>query len=278
MPILTLTTDFGLKDHSVAAVKGAILSELDNAQIIDISHLISPFHITEAAFIIKNAYHNFPKGSIHIIGVDSEYTPENRHIAIALDGHYFIAANNGILSLLALDVKPDEIVEINIHDRVETNFTVLDIFVKVAAHIARGGNLSVIGKRINDIKQITNIAPTISQDASQIIAHVIYIDNFGNVITNVRKKDFMQIAKGRAFKIKARSNTFEKIYDSYSGVVDFSISKGERGTEDGRQLALFNSSDFLELAIYKSNPLTVGGAASLFGLKLRDTITINFEK
>lgn len=84
MSILTLTTDFGLKDHSVAAVKGAILSELDNAHIVDISHLISPFHITEAAFVIKNAYHNFPKGSIHIIGVDSEITPENRHLAISL--------------------------------------------------------------------------------------------------------------------------------------------------------------------------------------------------
>lgn len=278
MSILTLTTDFGLKDHSVAAVKGALLSELDHAHIVDISHLISPFHITEAAFVIKNAYHNFPKGSIHIIGVDSELTPENRHLAIYLDGHYFIAANNGILSLLALDVKPEEIVEINIHDRVETNFTVLDIFVKVAAHIARGGNLSVIGRKLDDIKQMTNITPIINQDSSQIIAHVIYIDNFGNVVTNVRKKDFLNIAKGRKFQIKARSNIFKKIHDSYSGVVDFSVPKEERGTEDGRQLALFNSSEFLELAIYKSNPLTVGGASSLFGLKLRDTITINFEK
>lgn len=278
MSILTLTTDFGLKDHSVAAVKGALLSELENAQIIDISHLISPFHITEAAFVIKNAYHNFPKGSIHIIGVDSEFTPENRHLAISLDGHYFIAANNGILSLLALNIKPEEIVEINIHDRVETNFTVLDVFVKVAAHIARGGNLSVIGRRIDEIKQITNIIPIINQDSSQIIAHVIYIDNFGNVITNVQKKDFLDLAKGRKFKIKARSNVFDKIYDSYSGVIDFSTPKEERSVEDGRQLALFNASDFLELAIYKSNPLTVGGASSLFGLKLRDTITINFEK
>ncbi|MGO2101980.1 SAM hydrolase/SAM-dependent halogenase family protein [Psychroflexus halocasei] len=278
MSILTLTTDFGLKDHSVAAVKGAILSELDNAHIVDISHLISPFHITEAAFVIKNAYHNFPKGSIHIIGVDSEITPENRHLAISLDGHYFIAANNGILSLLALDVKPEEIVEINIHDRVETNFTVLDIFVKVAAHIARGGNLSVIGRKLENIKQITNITPIINQDSSKIIAHVIYIDNFGNVVTNVRKKDFQNIAKGRKFEIKARSNVFKKIHDTYSGVVDFTVAKEGRNIEDGRQLALFNSSDFLELAIYKSNPLTVGGAASLFGLKLRDTITINFEK
>lgn len=107
---------------------------------------------------------------------------------------------------------------------------------------------------------------------------MIYIDNFGNVVTNVRKKDFQNIAKGRKFEIKARSNVFKKIHDTYSGVVDFTVAKEGRNIEDGRQLALFNSSDFLELAIYKSNPLTVGGAASLFGLKLRDTITINFEK
>ena len=99
MPIVTLTTDFGEKDHYVGAVKGAIYSELDSVRIVDISHSISPFHITEAAYIIQNAYHSFPKGTIHIIGIDSELNPENRHIAVALDGHYFICANNGIISL-----------------------------------------------------------------------------------------------------------------------------------------------------------------------------------
>lgn len=277
MPLLTLTTDFGLKDHSVGAVKGALYSELGDVTIVDISHLISPFHITEAAYVIKNAYHNFPKGSIHIVGVDSELTPENKHIVMALDGHFFIAANNGILSLIASEINPDEIVEINIHDKVDTNFTVLDIFIKVAAHIARGGNLSVIGKKLTKIKQIKHIEPSINNEQKQMIGHVIYIDNFGNVVTNIKQSFFRQICRGRSYTILARSQQFKKIYDSYSDAINFKIPKHER-EEDGKKLALFNSSSYLELAIYKSNPSTVGGASTLFGLKVLDTITINFEE
>ncbi len=101
MAIITLTTDFGEKDYFVGAVKGAIYSELKDVRIVDISHSVSPVHISEAAYIIKNAYNSFPKGSIHIIGIDSEFTPENKHLAVLLDDHYFICANNGILSLLA---------------------------------------------------------------------------------------------------------------------------------------------------------------------------------
>ncbi|HET8839581.1 MAG TPA: SAM-dependent chlorinase/fluorinase, partial [Flavobacteriaceae bacterium] len=152
MPIITLTTDFGLKDPAVAAVKGAILTELDSAVIIDISHEVSQFHIAEAAYIIKNAYQSFPKGSIHLIGVDSELTPENNHIALLLDGHFFICANNGIMSLIAAEINPEKLVEINIHKNVESTFPVLDVFVKVACHIARGGTLEVIGKPIESIK------------------------------------------------------------------------------------------------------------------------------
>ena len=132
MPIITLTTDFGEKDHFAGAVKGAIYSELPDIKIVDISHSVSPFHITEAAYIIQNAYRSFPKDTIHLIGIDSELTPENKHIAVYLDGHYFICANNGIMSLIASEIKPQKIVEINIHDAIETNFPVLDVFVKVA--------------------------------------------------------------------------------------------------------------------------------------------------
>ena len=90
MAIITLTTDFGQKDYFAAAVKGAVYSELDDVRIVDISHCISPFHISEASYIIKNAYKSFPKGSIHIIGIDSELTPENKHLAVLLDDHYFL--------------------------------------------------------------------------------------------------------------------------------------------------------------------------------------------
>lgn len=275
MPIITLTTDFGEKDHFVGAVKGAIYSELSDIRIVDISHSISPFNITEAAYVIQNAFNSFPKGSIHIIGIDSELNPENKHIALKLDGHYFVCANNGIMSLIAAEIVPEKIVEINIHDRIETNFPVLDVFVQVACHIARGGTLEVIGKTIQDIKHLTGIKPVVNTDESQIIGNVIYIDNYGNVVTNITRKLFKDVGKGRNFEISARNYKFKQIHERYSDSINFTVEKHKR-EEDGKKLALFNSGDFLELAIYKSNPQTVGSASTLFGLRFRDTITINF--
>ena len=276
MAIITLTTDFGEKDHFAAAVKGAIYSELEDVKIVDISHWVSPFHIMVAAYIIQNAYSSFPAGTIHIIGIDSELNPENKHIAVLLDGHYFICANNGIISMLANEIKPEKIVEINIHDKVITNFPVLDVFVKVACHIARGGTLEVIGKQIDTIKELRGIRPTINQEATQIMGSVIYIDNYGNVITNITKSKFEEIAKGRSFKITARTANFSTIHSHYSDAINFDIPAQKRD-EDGKKIALWNSSNYLELSIYKSNPATVGSAKSLFGLQYRDTVTINFN-
>jgi len=276
MPIITLTTDFGIKDHFVSAVKGAIYTELPDATIVDISHEISPFHITEAAYIIQNAYKSFPKGSIHIVGIDSELNPENKHIAVKLDDHYFICANNGLISLIASEFRPEKIVEINIHDAIGTNFPVLDVFVTVACHIARGGTLEVIGKSITDIKLIKGITPIVNVGDKQIVGSIIYIDNYGNLITNITRKLFEDVGKGREFKITARSAIFNTIYERYSDAINFDIEKSKR-EEDGKKLAVFNSSGYLELAIYKSNPKTVGGASSLFGLHFRDTVSITFE-
>src|SRR5699024_8888134 len=155
MHIITLTTDFGYKDHYVGALKRAIYSQLEDVRIVDISHEVSPFHLAEAAYIIKNAYQNFPKKSIHIIGVDSELTPENKHLVVLLNGHYFICADNGILSMLILEQRAEKIVEINIHDRTISNASILDAFINVACHIARGGTLVVFGKSTNHIKKLT---------------------------------------------------------------------------------------------------------------------------
>ncbi len=276
MPIITLTTDFGLKDHAVGVVKGAILTELGSATIVDISHEVSQFHIAEAAYIIKNAYRSFPKGSIHLIGVDSELTPENEHLALLLDGHYFVCANNGIISLIASEIKPQQIVEINIHDAIETNFPVLDVFVKVACHIARGGKLDVIGKTCKSIKQITDFVPFVNSEQTQIAGHVIYIDNYGNVVSNISRKLFESIGKGRDFSLSARSIHFTAIYDTYSQAINFDVPK-EKREEEGKKLALFNSSGYIELAVYKSNPHTVGSASTLFGLNIMDSITIKFQ-
>ncbi len=277
MAIITLTTDFGEKDHFTGATKGAIYSELPNVKIVDISHRVSPFNISEAAYIIKNAFSSFPRGTIHIIGIDSEINIENKHIALKLDGHFFICANNGIISMICAEISPEKIVKINIHNAIQTSFPVLDVFVKVACHIARGGTLDVIGKpiTIENIKPIKNIVPYINEDKTKIIGRVIYIDNYGNVITNIKRKFFEILQKGRNFEITVRHYKFKTIYNKYSDIVNFDIPEEKRNNE-GRGLVVFNSSDFLEIALYKSNPETHGSAASLMGLKVMDTISIDF--
>jgi S-adenosylmethionine hydrolase len=276
MAVLTLTTDFGTKDHFVGAVKGTIYSELPDARIVDISHHITPFSITETAYVLKNAYKSFPEGSIHIIGVDSELNEENRHIALELDNHYFICPDNGLISLIATEIKPKKIVEINIHDRVETSFPVLEVFVKVACHIARGGKLEVIGKNIGDIKRLVELQPTVSADSRTISGNIIYIDNYGNAISNISRKLFKDIGKGRSFELLANTYSFTTIYEKYSDIVNFKLPPEQR-KKDGSRLAIFNSADYLEIAMYRSNLKTVGGAASLLGLNYRDRITVRFD-
>lgn len=275
MPIITLTTDFGEKDHFAGAVKGAIYTELPEIKIVDISHSVSPFNIPEAAYIIQNAYSSFPKGTIHIIGIDSEMNIENKHIAMKLDDHYFICANNGIMSMICAEIAPEKIVEINIHDRIETSFPALDVFVKVACHIARGGTLEVIGKVIDSIKPIKNLMPYVNDEENQIVGSVIYIDNYGNVISNIKKTFFEKIQKGRAFEISARNYTFKKIYTKYSDVVNFDLPL-EKRNDEGKSLVVFNSSNYLEIAVYKSNSQTSGSASTLMGLDLMDAISVNF--
>jgi len=276
MPIITLTTDFGMKDHFIANIKGAILTELPQVNIVDISHQISPFNILEAAYIIQNSYKSFPVGTIHIIGVDSELNPENKHLVVKFEGQYFICADNGIMSMACLNIEPEKIVEINIHDKLISNFSVLDVFVKVACHISRGGKLEVIGKSIDKIKSVKNLTPFINESKNQIIGNVIYIDNYGNVITNITRSFFREISKSREFEISVRSYKFKKIHSKYSDIVNFSIDESKRNN-DGQALAIFNSSLNLEIAIYKSNPVNFGTAASLMGLNILDTVTVNFK-
>ena len=276
MPIVTLTTDFGYKDYSVSVIKGALIQQISDVTIIDISHEISPYNPSETAYILKNAFRSFPSGSIHIIGVESEWTPENSHLVMEFEEHYFISSDNGVLSLIKEDFIATKIVEINIHKKIISAFPVLDVFINVAAHIARKGKLEVIGKSITMIKELTNIKPVVNKDKNQILGSVIYIDNYGNLITSIKETLFDEIGKSRNFTIFARSVKFKKIYKSYSQAINFNLPK-EKREEDGKKIALFNTAGHLELAVYKSNPLTIGGAGSLFGFGYRDPVTVKFD-
>ena len=276
MAIITLTTDFGLKDHFVAVLKGSIYSELPDAKIVDISHDIMPFNIQECAYILSNSYKSFPKGTIHIVGVDSEETPENKHIVALINGHYFISANTGVIGLITEDMTPEKVVEINLPDSIANSFPVLNVFIQVACHIARGGTLEIVGKPFRELNNLREFSPRIVEDGKKIIGSVIYIDNYGNVITNIRKNLFEAYRNGREYKLLVRNHKISKIHKAYNDFIDYDQDKNQRKGA-GDLLAIFNSSDYIELAIFKSNLTTVGGASTLLGLDYRDTIMVDFE-
>ncbi|MCF6130659.1 SAM hydrolase/SAM-dependent halogenase family protein [Flavobacterium wongokense] len=273
MSIITLTTDYGLKDHFVGSLKGKILSEFREASIIDISHNIDAFNVAEAAYIIGAAYGSFPKGTVHLIGVDIELNKENQHIAMQWNDQYFVCADNGILSMLIQKIVPQKLVAINIHDRLPNDATDLDVFVKVACHLAKGGLPNVIGKEIKAIKEVTELQAVVQE--SQIKGYVIYIDHLGNAVTNISKKMFLETGKARPYTIQFKNQTIKTILPKYS---DIGISeKYPLKYYEGEKLAIFNEAGFLEIAIFRSNPETVGSATSLLGLGYRDVVSIEFK-
>jgi S-adenosylmethionine hydrolase len=278
MSIITLTTDYGLKDHFVGALKGKILSEYPEAQVVDISHDIDPFNTNEASYIINAAYASFPSGTVHIIGVDAERHKENQHLAMQWNDHFFVCADNGTLGMLTEKILPQKIVSVNVHDRFPSEATDLDVFVKVACHIARGGQLNVIGKEVSDIKKPVELTPVVS--ANWLKGYAIYIDHFGNVVTNITRKIFTEAAKGRPFEIvlnekmrgdKKNIRQIRQRYADAASVPRFSIKDYE-----GTKLAIFNEAGYLEIALFRSNPKRVGSASTLLGIGYRDEITIQF--
>jgi len=272
--IITLTTDFGHKDHYVGSMKGRLLSENRDFIIVDISHEIDLFNIIEASYVIGAAYKNFPKGTVHLIGVDCERTAFTKHVIMLWQDHYFIAADNGILSFLTNKYKPEKLYEINIHHLYDEHTDAIDVLLVVAGHIAKGGNLDVIGREIKELKEIKVAQANIAAEGNAIYGQVIYVDNYGNCITNITKNLVKEIAKGREYYVSFGSKKILKTHKTYS---DFGVFEEEQlKRKEGDALAIYNSNQNLEIAIYKSNPKTTGGAKSLFGLAIGSTITVNF--
>ena len=137
-------------------------------------------------------------------------------------------------------------------------------------------SIDLVGNKINDLKELYDISPILNDKKNEIIGNVIYIDNYENVVTNISKTIFVKFGKSRSYTINARNYKFNSIVNSYSDSIKFEIKK-ELRKEEGKKIALFNKANFLELAIYKSNPSVTGGASSLFGLKHRDIISIKFD-
>ncbi len=275
MSIITLTTDFGTKDHFVGALKGKIISELPTAVIIDISHHVDLFNIMEASYIINASYNSFPKGTVHIIGVDASLSQQAKHIVMQWDDHFFVCGDNGILSLLVQRIVPQKIVQINIHDRLHENATIMDVFVTVACHLAKGGSMNVIGKEIQSIKEIKTLKPEFSDDGKTLKGNVIYIDHFGNIVTNISKRIFTEFGKNRPFELNARGYKSKKIYNSYA---DFSPNnEADILTYEGKKVVIFNEGGLIEIGLYKGNHYSTGSAATLLGIQFQDSILIQFD-
>ncbi|MBX2978917.1 MAG: SAM-dependent chlorinase/fluorinase [Flavobacteriales bacterium] len=264
MAIITLTTDMGLRDHYVAAVKGAILTQHPEANIVDISHGIRPFSNAQAAFVLRNAYPEFPRGTIHIIGVNPEADPRTPHMVVRHDGHYFIGADNGIFSLL-FDGKPHEAFELTMKlDADHAVFTTKSVFVKVATHLARGGTPDVIGRRVAGIREQIGFQPAV--DSNSIRAKVVYVDSYGNLVTNVRRQLFDHVGAGRNFRLSfgRRQDDITRLHTTYDDV------------PQGERVAFFGSNGLLEVAVNKGAVGVGGGASGLLGISEEDPIRIDF--
>ena len=241
---------------------------------IDISHDIQAYNLVQTSYIVRNAYKYFPDGTIHILSVDSFFHKARKNILYKANGHYFLAADNGLLSLIFFDIKPEAMYEITLNNRFDdvVSFTSTDVFVPVAVHLANGGLPEVIGRKIESTKHLLFPKPVYNESEKMIIGDVMYIDNFGNIISNISKDFFETLAKGFAsFTIKFRNLSLSKIYSSHTElVVDW-----ERETEyHGQSAAIFNDSDQLELTIYKGSKKN--GAKTLFGLNVGENIYIEF--
>jgi S-adenosylmethionine hydrolase len=257
MAIITLTSDWGLSDHYISAVKGAIISRLPDAMIIDITHNISKFSLGETAFIVKNAYKNFPKGSIHIIGVNSESSIETPHTVIYYDEHYFIGSDNGLFALLC-DKEPAKIIEITVNqDSDYFTFPSRDIFAKVACMIAEGTGLDKIGTPRKALRKMNSYLPV--TDENTIKGIIVYFDSYDNAFTNITETLFREVGKGRKFTAYLKSEEIQVIHKSYSDVATGDI------------VLLFSTTTHLEIAINK------GSARNLLGINIYDTFRIEFQ-
>lgn len=254
MQIVTLTTDFGQQDYYVGALKGAILSYGIPALFVDITHDIQNYSIAEAAFVVRNAYQNFPEGTVHLIGVNNIYQEQPQFVAIFYQQHYFIGPDNGIFSLLFPEL-PKLVYKLESND--SSAFAFKNVFAKAVGHILNDRPFHEIGMPAEQLLKRFSLQPIVSGD--QIRGSVIHIDNYGNVILNIDKPFFDRACQNRPFLL------YFKRFDPIT-----IISTNYASVPVGEVLCLFNSANCLEIAV------NMGNASTLFGLELDDTIQIDF--
>jgi len=258
-PIITLTTDFGLKDPYVAEIKAVILSISPNTEIVDITHQIEKFNIRMGVYVLAAASPYFPKGTIHVVVVDPGVGTRRKAILIQTRQSYFIGPDNGVLSLAAKTQCIEHIYKITnpklMLPKISNTFQGRDIFAPTAANIAKGTPTSEIGPEIHKI--VTPKFAKITKRKNTLTGEVIHIDRFGNIVTNFKEKELESTSIKTTVNLKLKNTKLKlKFCKAYAEV------------EAQQPLAIIGSHNFLEISINQGN------AAGFFKTKAGDKVTI----
>ena len=258
MPIITLLTDFGQQDGFVGTMKGVILNICPEATLVDLSHEISPQHISEAAFVLRNAYAYFPTATIHVVVVDPGVGSNRQAILVETSHGTFIGPDNGVFSYIyneASDVRVTSITnQAYMLADVSRTFHGRDIFSPVAAHLANGVKAEAFGTRWSDFVKGHVSVPFVRGD--RIEGHVLHIDRFGNIITDIPEAMFTSITAQKAYSIRLGTCILEQVCESYADV------------PGGHPMAILSSAGFLEVAVNS------GHAARKLGVALGDAVIV----
>ncbi|HSZ25717.1 MAG TPA: SAM-dependent chlorinase/fluorinase [Cytophagaceae bacterium] len=258
MAIITFMSDFGHRDHYVAAVKAKILSFSHNLKIVDITHQIDPFNIMHGAYVLRSVFRDFPKGTVHLISVNNPTGDDDRLLAMKQEDHFFVGSDNGLFSLLSekisvvVELKKD-ITNNNFHP----SFPEKTTLAAAAAALANEVSIYNLGPQVSNIKTMLNRQLRTSKD--QILGCVIHVDNCGNLITNITKEVFHEIGDNRSFTISFSRDQLDFIATNYHSV------------ENGDSLAIFNSSGLLEICMRQ------GKASQLLGMDFESPVNILFS-
>jgi hypothetical protein len=255
MALVTFLSDFGDTDYYAAAVKAKMLSINPTLNIIDLSHHIEPFDIEHAAFLLRSTFRDFPKGTVHLVAINTTGPMNHGYIGVKLEEHVFIGPNNGILSLLA-DQDPGIMVQFaDIHVK-DSTFPTRDILAPIAAKVASGAAIHDFGGPLANFRKLMSRQPKATRE--HIIGHVVRIDRYGNLLTNVRREVFEKLNPGR-FTIQFGRESVDRLQSGYEQV------------ELGDPFAFFNGMDILEIGINH------GHAGKLLGLSKDSVVYISFS-
>ncbi len=232
MPVITLTTEWKPDDIYNGIIKGKLCSMCPGAIIVDNAAGIHPFNISHASFVIRNTFANYPNGTIHIICVHSEAHSGEDHLIVKARDHYFIGTDNGIFNLI-LNSDPDEIIRIERGGSTDE----LDIFARAASGLYAGQRPDQLGMPLKNLSERIPLRATIDKEV--IIGSIIFIDSYGNAISNITREVFFRVFEKKGFRIFIQSNNnfTENISQNYNDV------------PVGELLARFNPLDLLEISI-----------------------------